>query len=99
MAFQILGSVLAFAIGGFMEILHDFDACRLRPFEMRVHIVDEYGQALTPAPGLGGAGAPRPRAIEHDPGVAEMHLCAIHPHPGLAIAVVLAETERFCQPN
>jgi hypothetical protein len=47
MAFKVCGSVLPLAIDGLVEILHDLGACRLRSFEVRINIIDEYSQALS----------------------------------------------------
>lgn len=45
MAFEIFDSILAFAIFGLVQVLHDLGACRLRSCEVRIHIVDEYRAA------------------------------------------------------
>lgn len=102
MAFQVFDSILPLAVGGLVQVLHDPGACRPRSFEVRIHILDEYGEALRSIPGVRRTIAPpprgieRPRAIEHDPGIAKMHLRALY---RLAIAVVLDETERFREPD
>ena len=55
-AFEVFGSVLPFSILGLVQILHDFGACRLRPFEVCSDIINEYRKALclvSAAPRLG----------------------------------------------
>jgi hypothetical protein len=63
---------------------------------VRIHIVDEHGQGLGSMTDLRGALGVFSRAIEHDPGVAEMHLRS---GDRIAIAVVLSEAECFRQPS
>jgi hypothetical protein len=99
MAFKVFDSVLPFAIDSLVQLLHDLGAYRFRSFEVRINIVHEYCQALSLAPDLRGAGAPWSRAVEHYPGIAEMHLRALDPPAWFAITVVLRETECFRQPN
>ena len=76
MTFQVFDSVLAFAIKGLMQILDDLRARRLRPFKVRIDIFDEDSQALRVMSNLRRTHAPRPRAVQHDPGIAQMHLRA-----------------------
>ncbi len=99
MACKVFGAVLTLAINSLVQILHDFDTRRLCVLEMRVHIIDEYGQALRLATGLRWASTSWPRAVQHDPGIAEMHLRAFDPPARFAVPVVLAETERFRKPK
>lgn len=77
--FKIFHSVLPFAVFSLVQILHDLGSCRPRSFKVRVNAFDEDREALSLVADLRGAGAPWPRAIEHDPGVAEMHLRAVDP--------------------
>ena len=93
MALQILDAILVFAIFGLVRVLRDLGASRLRPFEMRVNIVDEYCEALSLESGLCGTRPPRARAVEHDPGIAEMHLRTLHLPANLAITAVLREAK------
>ena len=99
MAFKVLHSVLPLAVFGLVQILHNLGSSRLRFFKVRINIVDEYCEALSVMADLRGAGAPWPRAIEHYPSIAEMHLGAVHPPAWFAITVVLGETECVRQPN
>jgi hypothetical protein len=99
MTFKVLHSVLTFAISGLVQFLNDLGACRFSSLEVRINIVDEYCKALSLMPDLRGAGAPRSRAIEHYPGIAEMHLRAIDSPAMFAITVVLGEIEYSRQPN
>jgi hypothetical protein len=57
---------------------------------VRVNILDEYCKHLGTEPDLRGAEMLLPGAVEHDPGVAEMHL---RTGDGLPVAVMLDETE------
>ena len=98
-AFQVLHSVLSFAIECLVQLLDDLGACRLRSFIVRVHIVDEYCQALSSVADFRRTAPAWPRAIEHNPGFAEMHLRAFDRPVGLAITVMLGETECFRQPD
>ena len=77
MAFKIFDSVLPFAVECLVEILQNLDAGRLRAFEVRIHVLHEHSEALGVASELRRGGAARPRAPEHDPGVAQMHLRAV----------------------
>ncbi len=99
MAFEVFHSVLPFAVFGLVQILHDLSSCRLCSFKVRVNVFDEDCKALSLVPDLRGAGGPRPGAIEHDPGIAEMHLRAVNPPAWFAVTEVLDETECFRQPN
>ncbi len=49
--------------------------------------------------GLCGTHAPRPRTIQHDPGIPEMHLRALDTLARFAVMVMLGEAERFRQPT
>jgi hypothetical protein len=99
MAFKVFHSVLPFTVFGLVQILHNLSPSRLRSFKVRINIIDEYREALSLMPDLRGAGAPWPRAIEHYPGIAEMHLRAVDSPASFAITVVLGETECVRQPN
>ena len=99
MAFKVFHSVLPFAVFGLVQILHNLGSSRLRFFKVRINIVDEYCEALSVMPDLRGAGTPWPRAIEHYPGIAEMHLGAVDPAAWFAITVVLNEAECVRQPS
>src|SRR6185437_9944283 len=92
---EVLNSVLPFAIFGHVEILHNLGTGRYRSLEVRIDIVNEDGQALSPRAELRGYRTPRPRAFEHDPGAAEIHLRALG---RIAVAVVLSKSEGFRQP-
>ena len=99
MAFQVFHSVLPLAVGGLVQVLHDLGSCQLRSFAVRIDIVHKHGKALRLVPGLRGAGAPWPCAIEHDPGIAEMHLRAVDPPAWFTKTVMLDETKCFRQPS
>ena len=99
MAFYILDSILAFAIFGLVQFLHNFGTCGLRAFEVCIDILDEYREALSLVSDLYGTRAPGSRTIDHDPGIAEMQLRALDPSAAFAIVVMLGEAERFRQPD
>jgi hypothetical protein len=99
MAFKVFHSVLPFSVFGLVQILHNFSPSRLRFVKVRINIVEEYCEALSLMPDLRGAGAPWPRAIEHYPGIAEMHLRAVDPPAWFAVTVVLGEAKCVRQPN
>ena len=99
MAFKVFHSVLPFAVFGLVQILHNRSPSRLRLFKVCINIIDEYREALSLVPDLRGASAPRPRAVEHYPNIAEMHLRAVDLPACFAVSVVLGETECVRQPN
>src|ERR1700722_7939372 len=96
MVLQIFNSILPFAVHRFVEILDNLRACRLRLFEMRIHIVDEHCERLRPHSSLRGALSTFSREAEHDPGVSKMHLRALN---WIAITIVLSESEHAVQPR
>ena len=99
MAFKVFHSVLPFAVFGLVQILHNPSPSRLGLFKVCINIIDEYCEALSLVPELRGASAPRPRAVEHYPNIAEMHLRAVDLPACFAVSVVLGETECVRQPN
>lgn len=72
--FQVLGSILSFAIGCLMEFLHDRRASRFRSFEVCVSILDENRQRLGPDTDFRRGCTAWTHAPEHYPGIAKMHL-------------------------
>src|SRR5580658_2477752 len=96
MAFQILNSILPFAVHRFVEILDNLRARRLRLLEMSIHIVDEYCERLRPNTGLRGALSTFSRQAKHNPSVSKMHLRALR---WVAVAIVLGESKHAGQPR
>jgi len=45
-AFEVFDSVLSFAVGRLVEILHDLGARRFRSVVVRIHIGDQHCQGL-----------------------------------------------------
>jgi len=99
MPLKIFHSVLPFAVLSLVQIFYYPGSCQLRPFEVRVNVFDEDRKALSLVPDLGGAGASWPGAMEHDPGIAEMHLRPGDPARGFAVPVMLGKTKGSRQPN
>ena len=90
MTSEILDSVLPLAIHAFMQILDNAGARGSGFPEVAIDVIEEDGEALGSVAqhcGSGGAGG---KSLEHDPGIAEMHLRAAN---RLAIVIVLAEPE------
>lgn len=65
---------------------------------MSIDVFDEDGEALRSAAELRWGFAVCARAFKHDPGIAEMHLCAARCFR-VAVAVVLGESEYLCEPG
>jgi hypothetical protein len=93
MAFHVFGSILSFAIFGLVQVLHDLGACRLRSFEVRINIVDEDCEALSMVARLCRTHTSGSRAIEHNPGSAQIYLRAFYPPTWFSIPVMLGEAE------
>jgi hypothetical protein len=94
-AIEIFDSVLALAVDGFVEVFDDFCACRFCSLEVRCYIFDEDGEALRSIAVVGWSVGVWAYAMEHDPCISEMHLCAAD---GVSVAVVLGEAEYLCEP-
>jgi hypothetical protein len=62
MTVQILNSILAFAILGYVQIFHNLGARCFRAREMRIYIAHEYRHALRPVAQLRRAQLPGLRA-------------------------------------
>ena len=92
-SFQIPNCVLPLAVFGLVEILDDLGASRFRVGEVRVHILDEHGKRLRSEAQFRRRGTFP--ASHHDAGLAETDLRAAD---GVAIAIVLGESERVAQP-
>ena len=92
-AVEILGSVLEFAIDGFVRFFQDFGACRLCSLEMCFNIFNKNGKTLRSRTQLCGARGARARPMQHDPGVAQMHLRAADRPGGVAMAVMFDKAE------
>jgi len=98
-AVEVLGCVLEFAIDGFVRILQDLGASGFCALEMRFKILNKHGQALRSRAQLSRGRGACARPVEHNPGIAEMHLRAADRLRGIAIAVVFNEAEGFAQPS
>src|SRR5262249_4565773 len=98
MAGEIFGPVLTLAILSLMQVLDNPSAHGFRSFEMAIHILEEHRQALSSISQLRGTCTAGPSSIEHDPRLAQIHLCSVRRAAGFAIAVVFSEPERFGQP-
>src|SRR5262249_37924005 len=73
---EILGSIPTLAIHSFMQIFDNPSARGFRSLEMGVHILKEHGQVLSSVSELRWSGAARPSSLQHDPRLAEKHLCS-----------------------
>jgi hypothetical protein len=98
MASQILGSVLPFAVDRFVQILHDLGSRGFGPLEVTFDILDKNSQALRSEPKFRRSSSAGSGSSEHDPGVAQVHLCPADGATRFAVAIMLAEPERLCQP-
>ena len=96
---EVLDSVLAFAVAGLVEFLNNLGTCHFRPAIVAIDILDEDRQTLGSVAQLCGASVTRWRPVEHDPRVAEMHLCSADPPTKLAIPIVFAKPEFLRQPS
>ena len=94
-AVEILGGILEFTVNSFVRFFENLGASRFCSLEMRFNILDKYGEALS-----SGAELRRGRStwfwpMDHNPGIAEMHLRAACRSRRVAIAVVFGEAKRF----
>jgi hypothetical protein len=94
-ALQIFDSILQLSIFSLMQIFHDVRAGCFCPGKVAFDIFDKYRQALRSVALQGGAGTSRTQEIDHDPGVAQVQLRALH---WIAIVVMLDEAESRIQP-
>jgi len=97
MAVEILYSVLAFPIDGFVQVFDDFGASSFRPREVGIYVGHEDGQALRCRAELCRASSAWTSARQHEIDIAKAHLGAA----GLgriAVAVVLGESEDSGEP-
>lgn len=90
---EILGGVLEFAVGSFVEFLDNFGAGGFDLLIVTFEVLDEDGEALGVGAELGWSSAAGKGLLEHNPGVAEMELGTIR---WVAIVIVLGEAESFC---
>jgi hypothetical protein len=93
---EILGGVLEFAVGSFVEFFDDFCAGGFGALVVIFKIFDEDGEALGVGAELGGSAAAGEGLLEHDPGVAEMELGA---GGRVAVVIVQGEAENFGEPG
>ena len=98
MTVQVDHTILQFAIECLVEILHDGCAFQFRSLEVSLNIIDKYGKALCSVAEIRGHRTSCWRAFQHQPCIAKMHLRAADHAIGIAVVVMLTESEDSRQP-
>ncbi|HTT90072.1 MAG TPA: hypothetical protein VMF65_11015 [Acidimicrobiales bacterium] len=95
---EIAGTILALTINGLMYIFDDRGAPRLGPVVVGIDVRYEHGERLRAVTEFGWRLLTGARRIEHDPGLAQVHLrpAGITWRP---VPVVFAEPENAGQPR
>ncbi len=96
MAVEVQGSVLKFAVDGFVRLFEDGGSGGAGALAVGFDVLDEDRQALRAVAELARRASIGGELLEHDPGIAGAHL---RPADGVPITKVFGETEGAGEPG
>jgi len=99
MAFQILDSVLQFAVRRFVQLFDDLCSSRFHFLEVHINIIDKNRERLSAIATCSRANPVLARTCKLDPGLTQTHLRAIGQGSFAAITIVLRKTKNRTQPG